>query len=264
MDNASTFNGLMNYLPNTFYYISVDLPGHGRSSHFPSHLPIHSINYILVYKILTKFFKREKYIIMGHSYGGQLGLTFSQMHPECVEKIILFDTITFLPVSSKYVGDYLVDKFDSYLELEEKLLTKRQPTYTFNEALDRIRYGRNYDALNESAARALIERAIEPTNDGRYRFTLDPRLKFFINPLRDFRYINESLKTYPVKCPILIILANESTSQQVYMRPVIGFLKKWKNVKIEYVDGTHDVHNTYPERVAPLVVNFLLKQKGKM
>lgn len=174
----------------------------------------------------------------------------------------MLDTVTIWPVSSQNFAYHLSDRIDTYLKMEGRSPTKKQPTYTYDEALRRIITGRNYESLTISAAKALLERAIVPTEDGRFRFTTDPRLKCCINPLRDFRYINECLAAYTVRCPILIIFSSTFKAQQIYMRPVIESLREWHNVSFEFVDGTHDVHNTHPERVAPFVVKFLTHQKG--
>nr|CAH7753933.1 unnamed protein product [Callosobruchus chinensis] len=47
MDNAGAFDNLIPLLPHKFRYVCIDLPGHGRSSHFPPHLPLHTLNFLL-------------------------------------------------------------------------------------------------------------------------------------------------------------------------------------------------------------------------
>ncbi|KAG5892195.1 hypothetical protein JTB14_012931 [Gonioctena quinquepunctata] len=263
MDNAGTFDRLIPYLPNSFYYVAIDLPGHGLSSHFPPHLPIHSLNYLLVYKHIAKHFGK-KFIVLGHSYGGQLGFLFAQLHPECVEKIIMLDTITLFPVDAKNFKDYLAEKLNDFVHMEEKFSGKQAPIYTYEEAFNRLQNGRNYSALTSEAAKALLTRAIVETDDGRYRFSLDQRIKSTINVTRDFRYVMDTMKSDPVNCPILIILGKESKAQRVYMRSMIQFFQKWKNVTLKMVGGGHDVHNEYPERVVPYIVKFLVIHKGKL
>lgn len=262
-DNAGAFDRLIPYLPNSFYYICVDLPGHGKSSHFPPYLPIYTLNYVLVYKLLVLFFKRQSYIIMGHSYGGQIGFLFAQLYPHYVKKLIMLDTVHIYPVSVKEFKYYLINSFDNSIKLMEKLKTGTPPTYTYEEALSKLLNGRNGTPLTTEAATALIQRAVEPTKDGRYSFTVDQRMKNFINPVHDFRYILESMKEDPVTCPILIILGEQSITK-VHMKPLIQELKTWSNVFIEYVDGYHDVHNNNPDIVAPFINKFLLVQKAKL
>lgn len=262
MDNAGSFDRLIPLLPHSFYYICIDLPGHGLSSHYPAHLPIFSLSYIIVYKLIMEYFNKKRYIIMGHSYGGQLGFVFTQLYPQYVEKLILLDTITLFPVITRNFRSYLVEKFENFLSLEEKL-SRNSISYTYDEALDKIQFSR-YAPLTTEAATALSHRALELTKNGKYRFSLDQRIKNFINPLRDFRYILETLKENPIKCPVLIILGKESKFQQTYMKSVLTYLKKMKNITIKIVEGHHDVHNNNPEKVSPYICTFLLDKKGKL
>ncbi|XP_057672558.1 serine hydrolase-like protein isoform X6 [Diorhabda carinulata] len=262
MDNAGSFDRLIPMLPTSFYYVCIDLPGHGKSSHFPSHLPIHTLNFILVYKQVSIYFKK-KLIILGHSYGGQLGFVYAQMYPQCVEKLIMLETVTIYPVPTKIFVDYLVDRLENYFKIGDNLKNKQPPTYTLEQALNKVQHGRNYSSIKRETAEVLLKRAIEPEGD-RFKFTLDQRMKNFVNPLRDHRYNMESMNTFPVKCPILMILGNQNGFQLKIMDPIIKFLKKWKNVDVKIVDGNHDVHNDYPEKVGSYINNFLLLKKGKL
>ncbi|XP_018573755.1 serine hydrolase-like protein [Anoplophora glabripennis] len=263
LDNAGAFDRLIPYLPNSFYYICIDLPGHGKSSHFSPHLPIYTTNYVLVYKLLAQYFKRQSYIIMGHSYGGQIGFLFAQLYPNLVKKLILLDTVHMYPVSVKDFKYYLIDSFNSTIKLTEKLKTGNPPSYTYEEALNKLLHGRQGTPLTTEAATALLRRAVEPTGDGKYTFTFDQRMKNFINPTHDFRYILEALREDPVTCPILIVLGEHSFTK-IDMELILQELSKLSNVSVEYVDGYHDIHNNNPDRVAPIVNKFLITQKGKL
>jgi pimeloyl-ACP methyl ester carboxylesterase len=43
MDNAGTFDKLFPLLPRSLYIMAIEMPGHGRSSHFPAGMPYHYI-----------------------------------------------------------------------------------------------------------------------------------------------------------------------------------------------------------------------------
>ncbi|XP_023017659.2 serine hydrolase-like protein [Leptinotarsa decemlineata] len=262
MDNAGSFDTLIPHLPNSFYYVSIDLPGHGRSSHFPPHLPIHTLNYLLVYKYVSKYY--GKYIILAHSYGAQIGLLYTQLYPDCVQKLVMLDAVILFPVSTKHFKDYLSKNLENFVKNEEKLLVKQAPSYTLKEAFLRVQNGRNYSQITKQAAQALLTRAVTEVENGRYRFNLDPRIRYSLLTIHDLRYILETLKSNPVCCPVLFILGKDSSAQQVYMGPIIRFLKTQKNVIFQIVDGDHDVHMNHPEKVAPHVAEFLLQRKGKL
>lgn len=49
MDNAGTFDRLAPLLSPSIYFVAVELPGHGLSSHLPAGVPYHfvvSLNYV--------------------------------------------------------------------------------------------------------------------------------------------------------------------------------------------------------------------------
>ncbi|KAF6210204.1 hypothetical protein GE061_013307 [Apolygus lucorum] len=52
-DNAGTFERLIPLLPKRFFWIAMDLPGHGKSSPFESGHPVEYTH--LVYSVITMF-----------------------------------------------------------------------------------------------------------------------------------------------------------------------------------------------------------------
>lgn len=143
MDNAGSFNNLIPLLPDDFFYVCIDLPGHGKSAHFPPHSPIFTINYLMVFPAVLQCFKRDKCIVMGHSYGGQIGVFFAQLYPEKVEKLILLDTVHTFTLPTEYFKDVVVHKFGQLFRFEEKQKGKSAPAYEYDQAIDRIIKVRN-------------------------------------------------------------------------------------------------------------------------
>lgn len=260
-DNCGSFDRLLPYLPQSFYYVCIDLPSHGKSSYMPGNFYIHSIDYILVYKLIFDHFNRKKYIIIGHSYGGQIGILFSQLYPEYVLKLIMLDTVYFFPYTPLTFKHAMEDYSKEYVKIAENQSSPNtRPTYTYEAALNRLITNRKYGYLNKEAAEPILKRNTEKLADGKYRFTLDPRLKLVMNPGYTMQTIVQMVKKIPVQCPhILILTAN--TPQQQWFKPVIQVLKTNKKCKIVLVRGDHDVHNKHPERVAPHIAKFLLNSK---
>lgn len=263
-DNAGTFDRLIEHLPSSFYYICIDLPGHGKSAHFPPYLPVHTINYIIVYKVVVNYFKNKQYIILGHSYGAQIGLLFTQLYPQYVLKLIMLDAVYLIPQFPNHFKSFITEQLEEHDRILNKVANGVPPSYTYEEALNRISESRYDVAIPLEAALPLFKRMAVETSNGKYQFTSDQRLKTFINPQFSMKYIVEFLKASPVTCPVLIILASESW---LFFRPfsnVIKELKKNKQCRVVKVEGNHDVHNVYPERVAPTIRTFLLSNKSKL
>lgn len=160
MDNAGSFDRLIPLLPKTFYYICIDLPSHGRSSHLPPFFPIYIFDFVIVCKMVLDYFKRGKYILLGHSFGAGVGNYFARLYPEYVQKFIGLDTLTpFIP--SKDFKTYLKTRFDTSMKIHQKNTTASRPTYTEEEAIEKIRSGRWGEPLTVEAATPLAKRALE-------------------------------------------------------------------------------------------------------
>jgi len=91
-DNAATFDRLFPILIpelSDYQFLAIDLPGHGKSSHFPPGM-IYSVQDIWVLiKRIKNFFDWEKISLIGHSMGAQLSFSYCGTHPKFVEKMVL-------------------------------------------------------------------------------------------------------------------------------------------------------------------------------
>ncbi|CAG9832222.1 unnamed protein product [Diabrotica balteata] len=264
-DNAGAFDNLMPCLPNIFYYICIDLPGHGKSSHFPPAVPINAVNYVVTCKLLTDYFKKEKYIIIGHSLGAQVAYEFSRLYPDLIDKLIALDALPFFPIETK---DYISTVrliLNKTVEIQQKLDAGEIPSYNYEEILKNT-MKRRYkgETLTSEAAEPILKRCLQPTGDGRFVVTTDPRVAWPFIPFNDTRYKLASLKADPLRCPVLIIFAKSNDYPRKTYKKLYEQLPKLKDVNIVYIDGKHDVHNKNPELVAPHVSKFLLAQNSKM
>lgn len=256
-DNAGVFDLLIPLLPTHFYYICIDLPGHGKSTHFPKSLFIHTIDYFLVYKFIVDHFKRDKYIIMGHSYGGGTAVRFIQIYPSYADKIILIDTLHTIDLRVSWYQDYMSQRIDNCLRYNDVIVTGKQSTYSYDEAVDKIIANRMGDNTTRRHVKLLLDRSLIPTGDGRYRFSLDPRVKNFIDPINDSKFAIELLQEYPNSCPVLVVLAKQNLLHLELMNEFVKHYKKQKNYLIKYVDDSHDVLLVRPELISPYICKFL-------
>lgn len=53
-----------------------------------------------MYKLITNYLKRDKYIIIGHSFGGTTSILFTQFYPETVLKLIVIDPVYWQLISA--------------------------------------------------------------------------------------------------------------------------------------------------------------------
>ena len=76
LDNSNSFKPVAPYLTQNdrFHIISVDLPGMGFSSKIPNGIPYSTKFYLMCLRRLTRHFKLDKFILLGHSFGCSLAL----------------------------------------------------------------------------------------------------------------------------------------------------------------------------------------------
>ncbi|XP_051165199.1 serine hydrolase-like protein 2 [Leptopilina boulardi] len=253
LDNAGSFNRLIPLLPKRFYYLCIDLPGHGLSSHFPAGVPLDFFNYVLCIELIVQSLGWKEFIYLSHSLGGIVGSFYLALYPGRVKKMITLD----LGLPSDYSGDKL---FKRVQEIQKNAIEIYRDTSTRLHSYDDVIYALKYKrmhCLNDLAADALFERAVTKIGD-KYKYNRDPRLKITLRPLFSLeQYLNFYSR---IKLPFLFII----TSIHVNAVPKIpgldeglGLLKKIKTLKFVIVEGNHDVHNNHPERVATIIANFL-------
>ncbi|HEU4326115.1 MAG TPA: alpha/beta fold hydrolase [Roseiflexaceae bacterium] len=89
--DARQWTPQINHFRRHYRVIAPDLRGHGRSEHPDS---AYSLEEFLwdVTQLLTKLQVSEPFILMAHSFGGPIALTFTAAHPERVRRLILIAT----------------------------------------------------------------------------------------------------------------------------------------------------------------------------
>ena len=85
--NAGFWRYAIAELSKNYRVIAVDLPGYGKSG--KGAYPYSMTFYANQIKRFADELKLDKFILVGHSMGGQIGITFSLKYPERLEKLVL-------------------------------------------------------------------------------------------------------------------------------------------------------------------------------
>lgn len=85
--NAGFWRYAISFLSKNYRVIAVDLPGYGKSQ--KGDYPYSMTFYADQINRLADELKLDKFILVGHSMGGQIGITFSLKYPERLEKLVL-------------------------------------------------------------------------------------------------------------------------------------------------------------------------------
>ncbi|KAK9703853.1 alpha/beta hydrolase fold [Popillia japonica] len=301
LDNAGSFDSLVPLLPSNFYYLCVDLPGHGLSSHFPPNLPIHFFNFIYAVKFVAAHFKRKKYAFISHSFGGRahfkrkkyafishsfggrVSTLFTQLYPELVSKLAILD-VGYVPSNppdrffrqlasgfetlDKTLSFEPPDRFFRQLasgfETLDKTLSfepQRTPSYTYEEAINKVIKNRMIGMLTYPTAEQLVKRMTKKVAEDKYKFTFDQRLRGMISPSFSSEYIKDIFKKYPITCPAICIIT--TSTKKIAKRQVLSNAQV-PGFKYYEVKGHHHSHQTNPELFAPILTRFLTRQKHKL
>ncbi|KAL6264982.1 hypothetical protein P5V15_005074 [Pogonomyrmex californicus] len=256
-DNSGTFDALAQLLPN-IAILSIDLPGHGLSTH----LPPGQFYYIfwdglLTLRRIVKHYKWNKVKLLGHSLGGAISFLYAASYPDEVDVLISLDiaspSVRDVKKIATHTGEY-IDKFLKY----ESLTLDNVPCYEYEEMIDIVEKAYEGGITNEGA-RILMKRGMQPAyQKNKYYFSRDPRLKVSLLGMLSLDLILEYASH--IKCAYLNIRAvpGLKLEQPENYEKVLDVIKQGAR-KFEYheVKGTHHVHLNDPEKIAPIIKNFL-------
>ncbi|XP_068607240.1 serine hydrolase-like protein [Brachionichthys hirsutus] len=254
-DNCGTFKNLIPLLPKECRYVAVDLPGHGRSSHRPPGVLYSFPLYVMDVRRVIDALQWNKFSILGHSMGGNVGTMFSSLYPEMVDSLVLLDTGGFLPFEEKEIPGIMKRGFEEMLQFEKQAKEKLK-VYTYEKSVERLIAAN--PSLSEQSAQTLLERGLSQVEGGLV-FSRD----FRINLTNVGRItLGQSLVMLSkIQASVLVVLAEDGLVKQYprFEKSYSALLQAHldRNHKVVTVPGDHHIHLNKAEAVAPLVSDFL-------
>ncbi|XP_077267645.1 putative serine hydrolase isoform X2 [Temnothorax americanus] len=256
-DNSGTFDALAQLLPNVAI-LSIDLPGHGLSSH----LPVGQFYYafwdgVLALRRIVRYYKWNKVRLLGHSLGGAISFLYAASYPDEVDALISLDIVSPSTMDVKKTASVTGGYIDRFLKYE--LLTLDSvPCYDYDEMLEIVEQA--YDgSITKKGAEILMKRGMQQAyKKDKYYFSRDPRLKVSLLGMLSLDLV--LVYASQIKCAYLNIRAvpGMKFEQPENYQKVLDVIKLGAR-KFEYheVKGTHHVHLNEPEIIAPIITNFL-------
>ncbi|XP_054325965.1 serine hydrolase-like protein 2 isoform X2 [Pongo pygmaeus] len=164
LDNANSFDRLIPLLPPDFYYVAMDFGGHGLSSHYSPGVPYNLQTFVSEIRRVVAALKWNRFSILGHSFGGVVGATFSCTFPEMVDKLTLLDTLLF-PLESNEMENLLTYKrraIEHMLQIE----ASQEPSHVFSlkQLLQRLLKSNSH--LSEECGEPLLQRGTKKVATG--------------------------------------------------------------------------------------------------
>ncbi|KAJ8894790.1 hypothetical protein PR048_000097 [Dryococelus australis] len=257
-DNAGTWDTLAPLLPADVSLLAFDFPGHGLSSYYLPGQPYYQIDYMAFVRRIVKHYGWQSVSLMGHSLGSILSFMYACTYPDEVSSYIGIDALVPFAGSSKKLAERRGKSIDKILDTLS-LDTKNRPTYTYEEAISLYEKGTNY-SLTRKSCEVLMKRGTEKLANSRYSFNRDLRLKYSIVTQWPLKNILQFAAC--VECNVLNIMADSGfryndVEEKSYLETVDVLKKSAKYFEHHLVEGTHHVHINNPDRVAPLINNFL-------
>lgn len=245
LDNANSFDPIAPYLQNNYYFIVVDLPGHGHSSHLPISSNYHFIDGVFIVIQIMNALKLDKVHLLGHSMGACLGSIVGGVNPERFLSLSLIEGLG--PFS--HPDKTACKQLSAYLDYLTKEKTKKTKGYSTFEGAALARAIKGYVSLD--IAKILCERGLIDKH-GFFYWRHDRRL---LGPSTLYMTEMQILSCLQhISAKTCLIWASEGFSFDSKMMQ--ERIKAIKNLKIEHLDGGHHIHMEQPEVVGQLLTDF--------
>ncbi|XP_072941408.1 serine hydrolase-like protein isoform X2 [Epargyreus clarus] len=266
MDSAATFIPLVETLPDTYYYVAFDMPGHGKSDPFPKGHLVSTAEQVQVVRQIVDSMKWETFVLITHSVAFFVGVIYNCVYPNRVTKMINLDPGP--PMSTYCFNDYNMPLwfqyvYNDYYEDYDRWHQEWPRQYTYDEVINTVM--RNRKLSRENAA-IVLSRVLVPQANGKYGLSWVPSSKKLTGvPMSEDNLLGLVSKNPP---PMLNVLASEDDTLEMFKKNGRRLLKKFQdnlpNYTVLNVTGTHDVHIANPESFAKDIVEFLNKDFGKI
>uniref|UniRef100_A0A1A9VT75 AB hydrolase-1 domain-containing protein n=1 Tax=Glossina austeni TaxID=7395 RepID=A0A1A9VT75_GLOAU len=188
-DNWGTFDRLCPLMPAELPILCIDLPGHGRSSHY-----LKGMRYFLFWdgicliRRIVRKFNWKNITLMGHSFGGAVSFMYAASFLNDVDKFISIDIADPTIRNSERLVNNVGLAIDKFLDYEGLALSK-VPCYSEQEMVKPVMEA--YDgSVDEQCVQILLkcgmETAAQLLDRSGYHFVRDVRLK--VSSLAMIRY----------------------------------------------------------------------------
>ena len=194
--------------------------------------------------------------------GGHFSLLFSAAFPHLIDRTICIDI--FKPLS--YHGEKWANKVERITEMHRKFESSfsndpstnaKVPVYSEPDAIKRMMEAHG-NSLNEESAKALMIRGTQKHKWG-VTFSRDVRLKI---PSVDPPPTDEQMLKFMsnIRSDLLIIRARQTPyhlPEDVRLKFYDVYQNNCRYFKDVLLDGTHHLHMNNPDRVGPVINDFI-------
>lgn len=210
---------------------------------------------------LMKEYNWDKISLMGHSMGSVLSFVFASVFPTKVDLVIGIDALKPHIFNPVVISEMLEDRIENFMIADKRNQEKSEPpAYPIEEMVEKLVEGTR-GSVNRECAPYLLKRNIKRSEKypGKFYFARDSRLKYSYGANYSQEVCVELARR--IKMPYMFIKAKNSSyyEQKEYHDQVVEVLNQNPRFEYHMVDAKHHLHLTEPEKVAPIVSEFLTK-----
>ena len=174
--------------------------------------------------------------------GAAIGLFFSCLFPNMIEKVIAIDMVKPLSFPAEELAKRTGDGINTFLTLEQK--NASPPVYDHKTTVEKlIQAHAIYGKLTDEAAECLLKRGAKQSPDGKGEyFTRDNRIKAVLFQRMDSEALLNYLKS--IKCELMIIKAKNGIRldpQEINDKFLTLYRNKCRTFEFIEVEGSHHV-----------------------
>lgn len=245
MDNAASFIPLERQLKN-MDIVALDLPGHGKSGHFPVGHQYHLIDQAAFILSAAESLGWHSFNLIGHSLGGCIAPFVAVAAPEQVTSVVMLEALGPMTETAQQLPNRVRQATKAMYQNHKK------QSRLYTNISDAVKARLEATNMHESNARLIVERNIAPTNGG-YRWSFDSKIRIPSSYYMTEEHVIEILKA--MTQPTLCVLAADG--YLVNRKGSKARLEAIQRLKLIDVPGHHHMHMDDPESSAEAVKRFL-------
>lgn len=244
LDNAASFRPMAPWLAH-YDLVALDMPGHGRSFHYPDDAEYSMFSTLLDLLAAADALGWPRFAVLGHSMGGAIASMLAAAAPERIERLFLIEALGPLAAQEDTTASRLRDSVTQRRALD----AKRKRVFTDPQVAVQARMQTNITALDEGSSRLLVERGIRAVEGG-YEWSSDARLTLPTAVRMSETQIRDCLRA--IACPTTLLVADPPPP---YFTPALRDERVAcvRDIRCVSMPGSHHLHMTHPaEAVAVL------------
>ena len=246
MDNAASFTPLATALPEC-HVVSIDLPGHGLSTHLPEGCHYHLLDQVSYILAAADALGWHQFNLLAHSLGACIAPFVAVAAPERISRLVMVDGIGPPTESAEALPARLKRSVAQSAESRDRL------TRIYSHMSDAVDARLAATRMDRKNAELIVERSLRETSGG-FTWRFDSKIRLPSPSYLSTEQVQACLSS--VACPSLLILAEQGVAQaREYAETRIGYMPRGVLYRLP---GFHHVHMDHPDSVAAAVRRFFI------